>query len=1006
VTIAAADTVAPAIETVQPWPGLDTFTETLSRFFCGRDTEADELFRHVQREVVTVLFGQSGLGKTSLLQAGLFPRLREAGFLPILIRLDYSAGAPPLVAQVKGAIERECTASNFSEATWSTAEASLWSCFHRADRRLTDRAGKEILPVLVFDEFEEIFTQGLASSEGRAGSQSFLTELAELMENRPPEALEQAIEADPKIAEGFRFDRRDYRIVLALREDFLAALEGLRARAPSLGRNRYRLRAMTGAQGLNAILGPAPGLVEYDVAKEIIRFVGRASPEVAFGTSNAGDGFEVEPSLLSLVCRELNERRLAQGLDEINADLLAGSRDDIIERFYERCFADQSPALRAFVEDELLSASGFRESITLDTAQRVLADNCVPAGALDELVRRRLLRIEERSDIARVEIIHDVLTPVIRRSRETRRLRQAEAAAAAREAALHRERKRARQAYWFAAAMTLLAIATIGLFCWGWSSKLEAERQRAFAEQERAAAEQQRSAAEEQRTAAAAETKRAEQNFDIAVLTADALVTGVAERLRLSGGMPVKIVRDILITAERSFDGLAAAKTNSSDLHWRRALLLVSFAYTYQTLGESLEALGRATAARDAMLELVKEDPENTRWEAALAVSYRTLGDILCNGEASCQGHLSAALAQYRADLEIMKDLAEKESGNLDWQEELAHAHSGIGHVLVAQGNLADALTEYSVALDIDQRLTEMDSGNRKWQHNLATAHQYLGNLDRAWNDLPRALTEYRKEFSITQRLVEADPGNEQWQRDLSNSHNDIGDVLRAQRDFNAALVEYNAELDTARRLIAKDPGNAQWENDASVIHQRIGDVFNGRLELAKALAEYRAGLAIQQGLAEKDSSNGKWQRNLAIFHLRVGDSLSNQGDLTASLAEYGAALDIVQTLIEKDSESALWHRDLLLVLERFGLVGLQRNDFQAALKAFEKAEKIAVRVKDLNPTAATSVEDLAWVEAQLEETRRKVTEAGPADGRQQRPIQVPSRTDRKGLSTPGAPLR
>ena len=44
--------------------------------FHGRDEEAAELARRVQRKNLTVLFGQSGLGKTSLLRAGLVPRLR------------------------------------------------------------------------------------------------------------------------------------------------------------------------------------------------------------------------------------------------------------------------------------------------------------------------------------------------------------------------------------------------------------------------------------------------------------------------------------------------------------------------------------------------------------------------------------------------------------------------------------------------------------------------------------------------------------------------------------------------------------------------------------------------------------------------------------------------------------------------------------------------------------------------------------------------------------------
>jgi hypothetical protein len=438
-TVDTLEAAAPVVDTARPWPGLDAFTEALSPFFFGRDAEAEELFRRVRRDLVTLLFGQSGLGKTSLLQAGLFPRLRWAGFLPILIRLDYSAGALPPASQVKAAIKRAMAAADLPEATPIDAEESLWGYFHRAKRRLADYLGKEIVPVLVFDQFEEIFTQGLAGDDSRAASQSFLGELAELIENRPPEKLEQEIEANPDLVEDYLFDRQDHRILLALREDFLASLESLRGRSPSLGRNRYRLRRMTGRQGLDAILNPAPGLVAPAVAQEIIRFIGSANSEDAFGVAGpagSAEGFEVEPSLLSLVCRELNERRIARGLDQIDADLLAGNRDDIIAGFYDRVLADQPRALRTFVEDRLLSDSGFRESITLDGARRALSDAGVPATALDQLVRHRLLRVEERLDAPRVEIIHDILTPVIRRSRDTRHLRHAEGAVAEREAAL------------------------------------------------------------------------------------------------------------------------------------------------------------------------------------------------------------------------------------------------------------------------------------------------------------------------------------------------------------------------------------------------------------------------------------------------------------------------------------------------------------------------------------------------------------------------------------------
>ena len=73
---------------------------------------------------------------------------------------------------------------------------------------------------------------------------------------------------------------------------------------PSITQNRMRLARMTGAQALAAVVKPGGKLVSEEVAESIVRFVAGGSE-----LRNA----EVEPSLLSLICRELNNARIAQG---------------------------------------------------------------------------------------------------------------------------------------------------------------------------------------------------------------------------------------------------------------------------------------------------------------------------------------------------------------------------------------------------------------------------------------------------------------------------------------------------------------------------------------------------------------------------------------------------------------------------------------------------------------------------------------------------------------------
>ena len=130
----------------------------------------------------------------------------------------------------------------------------------------------------------------------------------------------------------------------------------------------------------------------------------------------------VAPALLSLVLRELNERRLARGPDaKITPDLLDVEQHKIFEDFYLRTLADFPPGVRLFIEDELLTASGHRNSCALDDA---LTRPDVTLPVLNELVNRRLLAYEDRHHTRRVELTHDVLVPVIKASRDSRLTRR------------------------------------------------------------------------------------------------------------------------------------------------------------------------------------------------------------------------------------------------------------------------------------------------------------------------------------------------------------------------------------------------------------------------------------------------------------------------------------------------------------------------------------------------------------------------------------------------------
>jgi hypothetical protein len=493
----AAGAAAPSdpeatVDARNPWLGLVSFTEETRAFFFGRDQEVAELARRVQRKLLTVLFGKSGLGKTSILRAGLVPGLRQHGYCPVYVRIAYERDTPEPAEQIKDAIRRAASASGqWTQAGVSTAGESLWEFLHHRDDVLRDAAGVKLIPLLIFDQFEELFTLAQSDEFGRARAARFMEELADLVENRPPKALEARLEQDETAAEHFDFARGDYRVLISLREDYLAPLESLKSVMPSLSQNRLRLAPMSSAQALEAVLRPGGHLVSQEVAAAIVRFVAGVS-ELA----NA----EVEPSLLSLICRELNDARVAQGREEISLDLLAGSHESILGSFYERSLADQPAAVRRVIEDELLTDSGFRENVAEERLLKRFEAAGASPGALATLVNRRLLRIEERLDVRRVELTHDVICGVVKASRDQRHEREARETA---ERVLEEQRERARaarhalrRARAIATGCILLAAVALSAAVFAYVSAERARRAEHMAQQNRVLAEQARTHAE------------------------------------------------------------------------------------------------------------------------------------------------------------------------------------------------------------------------------------------------------------------------------------------------------------------------------------------------------------------------------------------------------------------------------------------------------------------------------------------------------------------------------
>ena len=419
-----------------PWLGLESYQE--NQIIYGRNKEIEELSQCVLNNNETVLYGKSGIGKSSIINAGILPIVRAHGYFPIVVRLDHS-NKHSYIKQLSDLIEKgahvsECTIAKPIE------EQLLWEYFHTHRFNKTKEEKSKL--VVIFDQFEEIFTlQNNAAIKGQ-----FFKELGDVLNNVMPKGLiesypiettnSQSSTTKLESVSGFAdmadlffglatnvntsaskyIEDNEIHFVFTLREDFLSEFEYHTSKIPSLKQHRYGLRPLNEEQAAEVILKPRPELVDEGVARLIIETI---TNRIDFSLGDEPE-IDVDAAVLSLFLSQIYDKR-ATNDSSISVDLVKTFGKDIIKDFYEEAIEGLSSQQIDFLEEELLTGENRRDS---------LARADFKAGGFSEKELKRLIEDKKvlrqfhyEGDL-RVEFIHDILCPVVKERKEQREIQR------------------------------------------------------------------------------------------------------------------------------------------------------------------------------------------------------------------------------------------------------------------------------------------------------------------------------------------------------------------------------------------------------------------------------------------------------------------------------------------------------------------------------------------------------------------------------------------------------
>jgi hypothetical protein len=381
----------PSAGRANPYVGPRSFAygETLY----GRTRETAELTDLLIAERIVLLYSPSGAGKSSLLAAGLRPELEQRDFLVLpTIRVSHEPTAGPGGSR-RGNRYTVSTLLSLAEGRPADEQLpvddlvalGLDSYLASIEQQLVpDRD-----PVLVFDQFEELFTLDPTDQTDKAG---FLQELGIALRDRGRWAL------------------------FAMREDFIAQLDPYLALMPKRFATRYRLDVLGIEAAIAAVRSPAGAAgvsFNAEAASRLIDDLRRVRVQRGASVSEE-PGPHVEPVQLQVVCRQL-WTTLPAGATVISvADVEAvGNVDDALADYYVEQVGRVASStgtsereIRTWIDEQLISEQGFR-------TQALEGPGPNGPAVLRELENAHLLRADRRRGTEWYELAHDRLVPPV-----------------------------------------------------------------------------------------------------------------------------------------------------------------------------------------------------------------------------------------------------------------------------------------------------------------------------------------------------------------------------------------------------------------------------------------------------------------------------------------------------------------------------------------------------------------------------------------------------------------
>lgn len=402
-----------------PWLALSTYEEQDEYRFRGREVATKQVLNLIRQNDSVVCYAMSGSGKSSLINAGVCPQLRREGYFPIKIifssneykgigvpridkgKIDFDKFIGDKILHSLSQYKTELLQKNIHQKNINVffekktvlkncqIKSDLWFRLRTEYIKVTSNGEFEYLPILIFDQFEEIF-QAVWKADFFQWLETFMKDVCPY-DNWVDVPL-----------------RKRFKVLFSLRYEYIGDLDywcTQRFFIPQLQRNRYYLNLLNPQEAISILsIQPSTDTAVCKIKNE--------AEEIVSYIANEETG-EISPIIISLLGYIIyNEYTTCSEISFKDIDI-----NDLIYVYYqnvlEKC--NVSKVEQEILENVLISSQDTRLRVSVsDTRLNTInIKSLVNNENEDNLVSNHLLRKIEINNETYIEFAHDKLVNAI-----------------------------------------------------------------------------------------------------------------------------------------------------------------------------------------------------------------------------------------------------------------------------------------------------------------------------------------------------------------------------------------------------------------------------------------------------------------------------------------------------------------------------------------------------------------------------------------------------------------